>query len=229
MSFDICRIITTGACCLAVVIIVFFCAAAGEPVAVDPVLEFYCGRAAAVFTARDPIEHGLCFSFTVRSYYKSVGRRGNIEDVDSAVIRYHFSFGHLDSQKTVLCTSDKLTDIDFSFPNVFSEHYLYNFYPNDTGGVNIAIGFDTDSVGNNQPVGLALIDREQYILRWLYLFYPHKSGFRRFSRSFRMTEFRGFVFPDSLWEVGAAEGVFSTDDYRLETCIESIEIHPRNR
>ena len=33
-----------------------------------------------------------------------------------------------------------------------------------------------------------------------------------------------YIFPDSIWEVGSREGIFSTENYRLETSISSILI-----
>jgi hypothetical protein len=62
------------------------------------------------------------------------------------------------------------------------------------------------------------------LLRWLYLYYPSTSGVERLTRSFRFTEVEGYVFPDSIWEVGARSGIFSLEYYRLETGIVEIEV-----
>ena len=214
-----------GVCFLAGLATVLVAVVDDSAQAADPVLQFYCERAAAVTAARDPVERGLSYSFTARTYYKEVGKRGQIEKTDSTVADYYFSFGSLDSQRTRIAASTWTNDVCFLVPNVFREDYHFNFFPHDTGGSYLAIGFDTDSAGDPRPVGLALIDRERYSLCRLYVFYSNKPGYKRFSRSYRLVEVEGYILPDSIWEVGARQGVFSTDDYRLETGIENITIY----
>jgi len=110
-------------------------------------------------------------------------------------------------------------------PNVFAQASEFCFYPNDTGGVELALGFDHDVSLSQLPVGLAVIDRDRYLLRWLYLYYPEHLDYKRFSRSYRLTLQDGYVFPDSIWEVGARPGIFSPEYYRLETVITGITIY----
>ena len=97
-------------------------------------------------------------------------------------------------------------------------------FPNDTGGPQLAIGFDTDSLRDPRPVGLAMIDRDEYYPKWLYLFYPEEKNHSRFTKSFRFVQQDGLLFPDSVWVVGAREGVFSTEHYRIETDVTEISI-----
>ena len=135
----------------------------------DPIVQFYCAQARSVCAEHRPDEQALAYSLTATSYRKKVGGRGAIEHIDSAVADFYFSGGTLDSQKTAVSTSKKLANIDFSYPNVFDQDYQFSFYPNDTGGKYLAIGFDTDSAGDPRPVGLAIIDRYEYSLHRLYL------------------------------------------------------------
>lgn len=190
----------------------------------DPVVQFYCAQARSVCAEHKPDEQALTYSLTATSYRKKVGERGAIAHVDSAVADFYFSGGTLDSQKTAVSTLKKLADIDFSYPNVFDQDYLFSFYPNDTGGKYLAIGFDTDSAGDLRPVGLAIIDRYEYSLHRLYLFYPHQAGYKRFSRTLHFVKHEGYIFPDSILEMAARAGIFSTDHYRLETVISNIKV-----
>lgn len=198
---------------------------AQEKTVVDPVLKFYYERAGSVFNGYDPLETGTSYSFLATSYYKRVNNDGSLGEIDSAVSEYYFSFGQLDSQKTIIQTAQKFDDLDFSIPNVFGKDYHYSFYPNDTGGAEIAIGFDRDSMETDIPVGLAILDRSRYTLNRLYLYYPSKERHKRFSRCLRFIEYEGLIFPDSVWIVGAKQGIFSTSHYRLETRIENIQIY----
>ena len=193
----------------------------------DPVLEFYLDRAGAVFASRDPVETGITYSFTATSYYKNVNHDGSVGKIDSAAVVYYLSFGQLDSQKTIYETSDRFKAVDFSVPNVFRGDYQFNFFPNDTGGPELTIGFDSDSADSPAPVGLATIDRDRYVLRQLLLFYPHQKGHRRYSRTLWFADFEGRIFPDSIAVVGAKYGIFSTDHYRLETRVEDLRIQRR--
>jgi len=191
----------------------------------NPVLQFYCREARAACAEHSAVEQGLTYSFTATSYRNKIGGRGAISHVDSAVADFYFSGATLDSQRTAESTSNKLADLDFSYINVFDLNYRFNFYPNDTGGRLLAIGFDTDSTNDPRPVGLAIINRYDYSLDRLYLFYPHKAGYKRFSRILHFVQHEGYIFPDSILEVTAKAGIFSTEYNSLETIISDIKIY----
>ena len=190
----------------------------------DPVLKFYWTQAATVSAESDPLRNGVSFSLLTTSHYKRVASNGRITGVDTAIVRYWFSCGSLDSQVVEMATSDVKMQQQFSIPDLFDAQYRYTFYPNDTGGELLAIGFDTPKADDSLPVGLVMIDRDSYLLRRVYLYYPHREGYERFSRCYRVSEHDGFLFPDSIWEVGAREGVFSTENYRLETRIDAVSV-----
>ncbi len=190
----------------------------------DPVLEFYCKQAASVSAESDPLENGVSFSLLTTSHCKRVASNGRITSIDTAIVRYWFSSGSLDSQVVEMATSDGMVHQQFSVPDIFNAPYRYTFYPNDTGGELLAIGFDTPRADDSLPVGLVVIDRDSYLLRRVYLYYPNRKGYKRFSRCYRLSEHDGFLFPDSIWEVGAREGVFSTENYRLETRIDTVSV-----
>lgn len=191
----------------------------------DPVLAFYASRAASVFESRDPIGAGASFSFLVRTYYKEVDKDRGAILTDSSEVSYYYSFGQLDSTQVHLSTKDDLEQLLTSPPNVFKSDYEFNFFPNDTGGEQIAIGFDADVTSDSLPVGLAMIERDRYLLKWLYLCFPAQPDLEKYSRSYRMIEHEGLVFPDSIWIVAARMGVFSLEHYRIETSIRDIVIY----
>lgn len=191
----------------------------------DKVLSFYWHEAAASTKSRNPDAAGLSYSFVGHSIYKLLGDKGSVTGTDSLVRKYYFSFGNLDSTHTLFKGNGTVPDIDFSYPIVFDSNYTTNLFPNDTGGSLIAIGFDTDSANTGWPVGLTLLDRARYFPRWLYLYYPEKKGYRRFTRSFRIIEKDNFIFPDSVWEVGIVDALFFSTSYKLETGVKDITIY----
>ena len=192
---------------------------------VDPILNFYCLRSAAVYKSRHPFEHGASFSCHTRTYYKNVSNRGEILNIDSSLATCYFSYGQLDSLVEDTARSSRTEEIDLNYPNIFEDDYVFCFFPNDTGGTELAIGFDTDTVNNLLPVGIAIIDRDKYTLRRLYLHYPDKPDYKRYSRSLRFVEHEGYIFPDSIWIVGARSGLFSTEYFRIETQITDFVIY----
>lgn len=189
------------------------------------VLRYYWNRADATLKSRDPLETGARFSFVARTYQKKIGKLGEITSIDSATVQYFYSFGNLDSTATLQGDPKQLRRTDLIFPNIFDSTYLLNDYPNDISDSALAIGFDTDSTAHKDPVGLALIDRRTYLPQWAYLYYPDSSGFRRFSRSFRLAEHDGLVFPDSVWIVAIKDEFLFSTTYRLETGISRFTVY----
>jgi len=190
----------------------------------NPILDFYVQRAEHAFTSRNPAETGVSYSFQAKFYRKVIEKGGVTGSVDSAVIDYFYSWGKLDSLRPVSGDFERFKDTDLDYPDVFKMDYIYNLYPNDTGGQELAIGFDTRTAEDTLPTGLVIIDRELYYPMWLYLSYPNKVGYKRFTRSFRFTEVEGMTFADSVWEVGAKAGVFFSEYYRIETGITDITV-----
>lgn len=191
----------------------------------DPILAFYCRRAAETFGTRDPLQTGLTFSFRAKTYYMNIGQHGEVTGLDSGITDYYYSFGELDSSHVVVKPEQSQKDVDLTFDNIFNYGYEFYFFPNDTGGDDLAIGFDTYTAEDSLPVGLAVIDRDRYFLKQLYLHYPNRQYYKRYSRSLRLLEYQGYIFADSVWQVLAKQGVFTTEFFRTETGISDIEIY----
>jgi len=197
----------------------------GQTEETDPILSYYCDRAAQAFSGQNPLESGVSFSFRSTSYYMNVGEHGEITRVDSGITVFYYSYGQLDSSDIILKPKHAQKPVDLSYPDVFSKDYDFYFYPNDTGGPQLAIGFDTFSSDDTLPVGVAVIDRDRFFLRWLHLHYPNRTYHKRFSRSFRFAEHEGYVFADSVWQVSAKRGVFTAEFFRVETGISDFQLY----
>lgn len=191
----------------------------------DPVLSYYCERARQAYESVDPIESGLNFSFRAKTYYMDIGEHGEVIRLDSGITDYYYSFGQLDSSEVILKPEQSHRAVELLPTNVFADNYEFFFYPNDTGGVDLAIGFDTHDSLDTLPVGLTVIDRDKFVLRWLYLHFPQKKYYKRFSQSFRFVDQEGYIFPDSAWQVSARRGVFTDEFFRYETGISDITIY----
>ena len=206
-----------------VVLVVFALTVAAQE-ETDEILDFYQKRAGEVFKSRNPLEAGVTYSFESTTYHKSFDKDYNIFIKDSTVEKYFFSFGKLDSIQIITPPKKSIDSLDFTYPNVFTGEYKYNFFPNDTGGNEISIGYDSYEYNTSLPVGIATIDRDRYFLKNLYLHIMNSKSIYRRSKAIRFIELEGYVFPDSLWELKTKRGIFSTEFYRIETGIKNIKI-----
>jgi hypothetical protein len=195
-----------------------------EKKSTDPVLDFYLQKARAAYNSLNPDENGAAYSFIARSYQSELKRNGVIDLIDSSIVKYYFSFGNLDSHKVEVSTGKGLDSIDFSYPNFFGKEYDFNFFPHDIGGGNISIGIDSDTVKNLIPVGIAVIDRQKYVLRRLYLYYPDNDRYKRYSKVISLKEHEGVVFPDSINVTFSKMGIFSAAHFRLLTVVDSFTV-----
>lgn len=190
----------------------------------ESILEYYTSKAGSACDSRNPIKAGVNFSYELTSYYKSIQDEGQAVLIDSLVQICFYSFGQMDSSKT-LVKSSKIDSVDITYPNIFTVDYTYFFYPNDTGGNDLSIGFDTRDLEFQTPIGFAVIDRSRFFYKWLYLYYMAERRDERHSRWYRFSEHEGFIFPDSIWEFKAHRGILSVDYFRIEIGIKNITIN----
>ena len=190
----------------------------------DAVLGFYVSQARKPFEKSELRSENMRYTFLASSHYKQIGRGGVVERLDTAITRYFMSGNRIDSTQVVAEPTSEMPAPTFAFPNIFAESYIFKFFPNDIGEENIAIGFDTPGSEDSLPAGLAVIDREEYKLKRLHLYYQNPDGFKRLTRSYLLKEQHGFIFADSIWELNARHGVFSTEYYRLDTEIGPLQL-----
>ena len=191
----------------------------------DDILTFYTKRAAEVFQSRNPIESGTAFSFTAKTYYKILNDQSRYILTDSSEATYYYSFGQEDSINFIIAPEHEFESLPLVYPDIFSGNYLYNFFPNDTGSIDLPIGFDTPKMDTTLPVGFIVIDRQKYIYRYLYLYYLNPTRFKRWSLGYRFIEYEGMIFPDSIWTLKSRRQLFFADNYRYETKLFDFTIY----
>jgi len=192
----------------------------------DPVLKYYWDNAAETARATNPSNTDVSYKITARTFCHRIGSGGSIASTDTVNCEYFYTGNRLDSLRAGEGKEACARKADLTIPHIFDNSYELSLFPNDTGGAGLAIGLTSDSTATGQPDGLLVIDRKSYVMKNLYLYYPDKEGYRRFTRSFRLIESQGFVFPDSVWEVGTKLGIFSSENYRTETGVTDIIILP---
>ena len=188
------------------------------------VLDFYLGNIKRAIETRNPVEAGTVYSFTTTTLIKYTDSHGMIGRVDTISAEFFHSWGKLDSTKALRGDLKRLEPFVADYENVLDEDYIYNTFPNDTGGIELAIGFDTPSDSLPYPIGMIIVNRDNFVPRWLYLSYPEKKGYSRYSKTWRFTEQNGLIFPDSLCIVAASDGIFGSDYYRVETGVSDLKI-----
>jgi len=190
----------------------------------DPVLHYYWEKARRATRHAFPQTEKLEYSCSANLYLHRTGSDGHLISTDSLHAVYFFSGGSLDSQRTISGKSSLFPEFDPFYPDVFEGRYERHLFPNDTGGIELAIGLISDSAATDQPDGLLVIDREQFLPRRIYLYYPKKPGFRRFTRTFKLAPVEGYLFAVSILEMASRSGILKSENYRLETTIYDITI-----
>lgn len=202
---------------LIIYVVVCLLVAAGMVLAEDDaILGYYADRAGSVFQSRNPIESGQAFSFRLVAYYRELNKQSEYELVDSAETRYFVSFGQVDSTEVIYKAKKELESFEINYPNIFKDDYIYNFYPNDSGGSELSIGFDSSPVDSTLPIGMVVIDRTNYYLRYLYLYYLADKKYKEQSFGYRFSEHDTFVYPDSVWIMKSERNFFSTTYFKYE-------------
>lgn len=190
----------------------------------DPILDYYTTSSAQVMQAVDSLLATSRYSFDVTSRYEKL-EKGKVTQTDTLKARYYYTGYTLDSQTVDLRTADRFDELDFFAPNVMAMDYVFSFYPNDTGGPELAIGFDTDTISSTQPVGLAIIDRDLFYPHRLHLSYPSQSKHEGFSQTYSFSLQAGsFVFPDTITDNVSQMGIFFPEHYRRVTTIDNFRI-----
>lgn len=198
--------------------------AAQDADSTDPILNYYVEQAEHAFESRNPAKQGISYSYRASTRYRKLDADGNATTIDSGVVDYFYSFGQLDSSKVVKAAQKKETVFDPTVPNVFDGDYIYYFFPNDPGEGRIAIGFDTPSAESGLPTGFANIDRKTFWLTGLQLYWAIIPGYKRLTKSFSFVQEQGMVFPDSLVVQGVKQGLFQTENFRIETVLSDITV-----
>lgn len=189
----------------------------------DPVLDYYWTKAATAYGERNLGDLDIPYRVEAVILYKNMNNDGQAISTDSVGLSYFFTGSAVDSQITIFGDAGRLSRFSLQVINVFDSDYRIFSFPNDTGGAGLPIGFDTEA-GSTDPTGFVIIDRNTGYLRWLYLHYSQSPGYRRLSRGVRMADFQGYMFPDSVWEIGARDGFFSSENYRIEARITNVEL-----
>ena len=94
------------------------------------------------------------------------------------------------------------------------------------GGALISLGFDSPSATDSLPVGVALITRDSKRPIDIYLYYPFKADYRRFSRTLHFSDTTGPVFPSSIVEIGVKNNFLSTETYRIDVQCQAVTVTP---
>lgn len=190
----------------------------------DRILNYYTNSSARVMDAVDSLLSNSRYSFDVFSCWEKL-EKGKVVHADTLKARLYYSGFELDSQTVELKTADRFEEIDFFAPNVMAMDYSFNFYPNDTGGVDLAIGFDTDSLADPRPVGLAIIDRNLFYPHRLHLAYPSESTRENLTQTYSFSLQAGsFVFPDTVTDNVSQMGVLFQEHYRRTTAIDNFKV-----
>jgi hypothetical protein len=154
----------------------------------DYVIRFYLDNIDSVFSKFYLFDAVGSFSCKVNSVVEQTDYRGKLKSVDTAVYHVFITDGRIDSTATIDSVSRLPDDIqdDFRIFKPWRENYAFYFFPNDTGVGRLAIGFEpTADKSNILPTGLLNVNRDDYYIEELLLFYSDYKGNEQYSESIR--------------------------------------------
>jgi hypothetical protein len=192
----------------------------------DPVLDFYVRQAAEAIDRSDSLINLTEYRLTMRQNRYQFSNTKGYRLTDSSSHRLFFTGHHLDSARSLSDDEKPAPEWPGAVANIFDQGYQYNFFPNDTGGKFLAIGFDTESAGDSSPIGLAIIDRNTYYPHWLYQYYSGRPSHNRLSRRLHLVYHDGLIIADTIVEIGSESGVFFNEVYRRETFTSDFTLTP---
>ncbi|MBD3257198.1 hypothetical protein GF377_02100, partial [candidate division GN15 bacterium] len=131
----------------------------------DPILQYYWQGAADTFAEKHPGRAGLSYTLDTRTFIHDVNADGEIVKTDTVFAEFSISPDTLIREARADSLQSLLERVDLSYPAIFDGNYHLNFFPNDTGGPELAIGFRADSASSGWPDGLMLLDRQTKELR----------------------------------------------------------------
>jgi len=141
----------------------------------DPVIEFYLSQLDSAFQEEYIFVSDKDFSVEIQSVMIKSDYRGEIDQIDTATYKLFYS-GQIDSS-TIIDSALKIEENrlpeKFFFNPPWYENNSFFFFPNDTGGTLMPIGFKPDSLAEDTVVtGFLNMDRYDSKLKSIFLFDP---------------------------------------------------------
>lgn len=192
----------------------------------DVVMEYYLENVASVFSRDYLFETEKSFACQVRSIYRRTDYRGELNSIDTALFGLYGHHGKIDSITIV----DSAAVGNNRFPGklglvrVWEAENSYYFFPNDTGAGRLAIGYEpVDSEAENPPSGFFNIDRYNFDLLALFVYFPDPPDNERLSRTFSFDRVDSVIVPRKL-EIHATKMRFLGREY-INHILEFFDYH----
>jgi len=169
------------------VVILSFLIAAEANTQDEPIIDFYLSQLDSTFQSEYIFVSDANFSVEVQSIMIKTDYRGEIDKVDTAIYKVYYS-GEIDSVSIIdsaLTLDENILPEKFFFNPPWYEENIFFFYPNDTGGAILAIGFRPDSAFSDTVVtGFLNMDRYDYKLKSIFMHDPDPEEYDNISHVF---------------------------------------------
>lgn len=181
--------------CLLLIVVLFEIrlSYAGEP---DATMQYYLNSVDYIFNKNLIFNTDEEFTYRVRSILEITDYRGRQEDIDTTVFQLFYSDGALDSSRILDSTDMKENTLpdNFNYPQPWKENLMFDFYPNDTGVGELAISFESTFLDSTDAtIGFFNLDRDNFYLTALFIYYPNPKQHERVSEVFIFDRLNDYI------------------------------------
>jgi len=169
----------------------------------------------------------LKLTFELNSVYNNINYRGVTDKIDTALFLVNFENAAVASSEILDSSKLKENTIPqkLNFVKPWETNCRFYFYPNDTGAGKLAIGFEPlhgDSIG--VPSGLIEINRENYQIKSLYLYYNNLDNYLWLSKTYYFSDEYRNLIPRELIIQGCFYGFFQRRYFRQDLEFKNVKI-----
>jgi len=178
---------------LAVILFEIRLSYADEP---DATMQYYLNNVGYIFNKNLIFSTGEKFTCHVRSILETTDYRGRQEDIDTAIYQLFYGDGALDSSHILDSADMEENTLPYNFdcPQLWKENLTFDFFPNDAGVGELAIGFESaflDSTDAN--IGFFNLNRDNYYLTALFIHYPNPKEQEKISEVFIFDRLNDYI------------------------------------
>jgi len=185
----------------------------------DSVMRYYLQNVDSVLSGCHLFDTAYDYTVDVKALFSNINYRGELSESDTTGYKAVFKAGIKDTSTAVdsVGVEDNIIPDDISFIKPWEQDCRFYFFPNDTGGSVLAIGFEPNNPDSGDaPAGILIIDRYNFRPQKIYLHYREIGKYDRLSKSYEFMETESGMVLNHLIIQGSYLRFFSRSYFRQD-------------
>jgi hypothetical protein len=157
----------------------------------ETVMNYYLQNIDSVLDRAHLYDEENFYSVDIKTIFDNINYRGELDESDTAEYKAYYGAGKIDSSKVIDSAKieENIAPDDIGFIKPWKQNCYFYFFPNDTGGSELAIGFEPNNPDSEGvAAGMMIIDRYSYKLKKIYLHYREIGKYDRLSQAYEYAE-----------------------------------------